>query len=238
MTLPTLEFFPSSKDCAYLSGISSDSSTSPLSRPSYLNVQNELTIQQNKETTRIITKGWNLIYWFLLPKKNEPSDSYAVFKMGNGIRKSGSALFFFHLAFLFLIFIIVITFKQFTWNGRGNEINSCHPPFLLHKHCFTINTFAQENERTDSWGFMRWCLGEWEGDEWGIDMLVYVSHVFMSVSRLSHFSMTFNFINVIHGSSGGYSTYCLWNSLTSFFILRDGTCIHNPFSSNLQRAQD
>lgn len=40
-------------------------------------------------------------------------------------------------------------------------------------------------------------------------MLVYVSHVFMSVSRLSHFSMTFNFINVIHGSSGVYSTYCL-----------------------------
>lgn len=41
-----------------------------------------------------------------------------------------------------------------------------------------------------------------------IDILV-VSHVFMSVSWVSHFSMTFNFINVIHGSSGVYSTYCL-----------------------------
>ena len=53
--------------------------------------------------------------------------------------------FFFHLAFFSLIFIIVITFKQFTWNGHGNEINSCHPLFLLPKHCCAITKFAQEN---------------------------------------------------------------------------------------------
>ena len=109
---------------------------------------------------------------FCYPKRMNWNDSYAVFKTGNGIRKPGSALFLPFSFFFSLIFIIVITFKQFTWNGHGNEINSCHPLFLLPKRCCTINKFAQENERTDSWGFTQWYLGEWEGDERGIDILV------------------------------------------------------------------
>lgn len=66
---------------------------------SYLNVQSELTIQPNKPRESLWKDEISSID-FCYPKKMNRGDSYAVFKIGNGIRKSGSALF---LQFSFFI---------------------------------------------------------------------------------------------------------------------------------------
>lgn len=71
--------------------------------------------------------------------------------------------FFLPVSFLFLIFIIVMSFKQFTWNGGGTGIDICNPQFLLHKHSCSINKFAHENEMAYLSGFIQYGLGR---DKW------------------------------------------------------------------------
>lgn len=90
-------------------------------------------------------------------------DSFAIFQLGYWIRISGSAFFFLPNSFLFLIFIMVILFKQFTWNESDTKINIFDAQFLQHKHCFSINKFAQKMK----WGICQASLSLlWGGHKW------------------------------------------------------------------------
>lgn len=60
---------------------------------------------------------------------------------------------------------------------------------------------------------------------------------FLAVSRSSHFSMTFNFVSLIHGSLG-VSWYILLRKLLDLLFCPLGYKLFSvPFLSNLQRAQ-
>lgn len=157
--------------------MTSQLSSSP--NPSYLNVPNELTIQQHKEATWTIMKGWNLLYWFLLPKKNEPRWFICCFQNRKWNQKVWISTFFFHLALLFLIFIIVI---------RSNNLPAMATAMksivaILHFCCINVVVLLTNLHKKLKDGFPRFHsmmsggVGRWWARNWHISLSQPCFHV-------------------------------------------------------------